>query len=128
MLSLKHTVINPRFNQPVIRIVRSSVVNDYGEPVVVERKSTIQAVVTVPKDSDIIRWSEGSTHTKFIRITTTVKLNPENDPGNNDIIVYKNDRYQVLSVDDYSEFGYTRAICQLMDYKVHNQNKKVTND
>ena len=126
MLSLKHAVINPRFTQPIIRIIRGSSVNDYGELITVERKSTIQAVVSVPKDSDIIRWQEGSSHTKFILVTTTVKLNPENEPGNNDIIVYRNDRYQVLSVDDYSGFGYTRAVCQLMDYAVHDQNKKVS--
>jgi hypothetical protein len=123
LINVAEIVSDTDFTQPVIRIIRNSTVNQFGEPVVVEKRKTIQCVVTNPSDAELTRFQESSSTKKMKRFTTTTKLNAGNEPGNGDIILYKRTHYLIVGVDDYEEFGYNRGIGIKMENAVPYINK-----
>lgn len=104
--------------QSVTRIVRREQVNQWGEAEAKFKRTTIPAVVTSATAGDLNRFTDATTYTKTIKVTTAHNLNPDNVGGQSDIIVFEGDNYEVVGVDNYKNNGYTRAICSLIDFEV----------
>ena len=120
-LSLRHAVTNPRFQVPLLRVTRLEQLSQYGRSTMVETNYKFKGTVTVPSDANLVRYVDSTTYTKAICVTSTIKFNPESKKGNGDVIIYKGDRYLVLGVDDYDQYGFTRAYAGLLNYEVSAQ-------
>lgn len=115
MISLKRVATNPHFTQIVTRIVRKASVDTMGRNIPIEIKSKIKAIVTTPKESEVIRFAEGTNYKRFKRFISTTRFNAESVPGLPDIIIYKGNHYLVLSTDNIDEYGFTRSIAGMME-------------
>lgn len=124
MINVADIVKDTDFTQIVTHIVRKASVDNYGRNVPVLTRTKIKAVVTTPKDSDLIRLPEGTQHNKYKLFTSTTRFNPDSIPGLPDIIEYKGNHFIVLSVDDYSEYGYSRALGGMLETAVAKQYKE----
>ncbi|MBC7074664.1 MAG: hypothetical protein H5T98_01050 [Syntrophomonadaceae bacterium] len=107
--------LDPEFMQPVTRVQRAEVVNQYGETTVTSTSTTIQAVCTSPSKTGMMRFDDAQTYQDTIQVTTLSPLNGPTVGGQPDLIVYKGQTFVVAIVNDYQSFGYTRAVCKLTD-------------
>jgi hypothetical protein len=117
MLNVRRAVRDKRLTQKVVRIVSTESVNAYGEPEQAYQRSTVRAIVTVASQGDIERYVDATLYHKAILVTSEMIFYPDNLTGQPDIIVYHNENYVVLGVDDYRDFGYTRAVCGITDFQ-----------
>lgn len=115
MLNVSDIVSDPDFTQPVTRVVRTETVNNYGESVIASSQSTIQAVVTSPSVQELLRFDDATAYKDAIKVTTASRLNADSVGLQADLILYHGETYIVAVSNDYSDFGYTRAICFLID-------------
>ena len=115
MINVADVVMDVDFVQPVTRIVRTETVNSYGESVLSSASSTIQAVVTNPSAQELLRFSDATAYRSAIRVTTGSRLNADSVGLQPDLILYHGEHYIVSVTNDYSDFGFTRAICNLID-------------
>ena len=118
MINVSRAVNDKRLNQPILRIVQTESFNDYGESVIKTLKTHHNAVVSVPTNAELIRWVDNTTYKKAMCFTSSLIFNPDNLQGQPDILVWKGDEYLIVSVDDYSHNGYTRAIGVLQALQV----------
>jgi hypothetical protein len=117
MINISDIVSDDDFIEKCQKLVFKEIVDENGRPQFTLKKSSIRAVITTPKDSDMVRYVDRTTYTKAIRITTTAVLNPPLLNQQPDEIFWKGDYYVVDAVSDYSSFGYNRAICSLIQYQ-----------
>ena len=115
MLSVKKVVLNPKFLQPVGRIIRTEAINSFGETVTNDIRSTIHAAVSSPNQQDLLRLPEGTVYVDVIRVTTATQLNTATMGHQPDRIEYHGEHYIVKLTNDYNIYGYTRALCILTD-------------
>ena len=108
---------DPDFTQPIIRYVCTEVTDNYGRPHQQVTKSKVRAIVTQPNNGDLIRYVDSTTYTKAICVTSSMVFYPDNLTGQPDVILYHGEHYVVVGVEDYRDFGYTRAICALTDFQ-----------
>ena len=123
MINLSRVVTNPHFTQVVTRIIRKVQIDNYGRNIPTEYKTKISCVITSPKDSDLIRLMEGTQYTKFKIFTSGNIINADSLPGMADIILYKGNHYLIISVDDYSEYGFSRAYGAMLETAVAKQDR-----
>lgn len=115
MINVSRVVNDPRFTQPITRIQRTEVLNAYGETTTVNTTTTIQATVTSPSKTGIMRFADAQTYADTIQITTFSNLNGPAIGSQPDLIVWQGQTFIVAIVNDYCTFGYTRATCKLTD-------------
>lgn len=115
MINVASVVNDPRFTQPVTRIQRKEVVNSFGETTTVNTPTTIQATVTSPGKTGMMRFDDAQTYADVIQVTTTSNLNGPAVGSQPDLIVWQGQTFIVAIVNDYGAFGYTRATCKLID-------------
>ena len=110
------SALDPRFMQPVIRVQRTEVINEFGEVEVKSSRSTIMAVITSPAQPGLMRtFADMQTYGDVIQVTTFSPLNSATTTGQPDQIIYKGQTFVVSITNDYLAFGYMRAICKLVD-------------
>lgn len=110
------SALDPRFMQPVIRVQREEVVNDFGEVTLDSFQTTIMAVVTSPTQPGLMRtWADMQTYGDVIQVTTFSPLNSASIGQQPDQIIYKGQTFVVSITNDYLAFGYMRALCKLVD-------------
>lgn len=110
------SALDPRFMQPVIRVQRKEVINEYGEVGVQSSRSTIMAVVTSPAQPGLMRtFPDMQTYGDVIQVATFGPLNSATITGQPDQIIYKGQTFVVSITNDYLAFGYMRALCKLVD-------------
>ena len=114
-------VFDDELCQIVPRIVRRESINEFGEPVLTELITDIYAVITSNNHGDIIRFPDSTTYNKSIKVTTNTILNADNKTGQPDLILFENNFYEVMGVDNYMSNGYTRAICNISEYQIGKQ-------
>ena len=119
MINVADIVADTDFTQPVTRIVRTETINNYGESVLTSVSSTIQAVVTSPNSQELLMFPDATAYKDIIRVTTKSPLNSDSVGHQPDLIVYHGEHYKVAVTNDYLDFGYTRALCSLID--LHDQ-------
>lgn len=117
MINVSDIILSSDFIEKVVKLVFKEVVDAQGRPQFTSRKSSIAAVITSPKDNDMVRYVDRTTYVKAICVTTTAVLNPPLLNQQPDEIYYKGDYYVVDAVDDLGSFGYNRAICSLLQYQ-----------
>lgn len=115
MLNVASVVSDPRFTQSVTRMQRAETINQYGESVITSTSTTIAAVITSPGKTGLMRFEDAQTYQDTIKVTTTSPLNGPTATSQPDLIVWQGQNYAVTIVNDYAQFGYTRAICKLID-------------
>lgn len=115
MINVRELVTDTDFTQAITRIVRTETINSNGESVVTPASTTIQAVVTSPSMQDLLRFEDATAYKDAIKVTTASPLNPASVGHQPDLIVYHGETYIVAQSNDYQDFGYTRAICKLID-------------
>lgn len=119
MLNLAEA-FDPAFVQTVTRVQRAEVVNAYGETTVTQTSTQIQAVVTSPTKAGMLRFEDYQTYADVIKVTTQGPLNGPTVGGQPDQIIWRGQTYVVAVSNDYSAFGFTRAICKLVDLQGQN--------
>jgi len=117
MLNVRRAVRDKRLTQKIVRIVSTETVDQKGRPEQSYQRSTVRAIVTVAAQGDIERYVDATLYHKAILVTSEMIFYPDNLTGQPDIIVYHNENYVVLGVDDYRDFGYTRAVCGITDFQ-----------
>jgi hypothetical protein len=115
MINVADIVSDPDFTQPVTRIVRIESINQYGESVIESRPTAIQAIVTSPNSQELLMFPDATAYRDIIRVTTASRLNADSVGLQPDLIVYHGENYKVTVTNDYSDYGYTRALCGLID-------------
>ena len=115
MIDVSDVVSDPDFTQTITRVVRSETVNDFGESIIISVSSLIDAVVTSPTTQELLMFPEATAYRDVIRVTTVSRLNADSVGKQPDLILYHGENYKVLITNDYSDFGYTRALCVLID-------------
>lgn len=118
MLSVKRAILDRRLLEPIIRVVQTETLNEFGEPQISRFYSNEMAVVTMPKESTLLRLRDASTYQQYILVTSSLIFLPDNLTGQPDIIIWNGNEYLVTSVDDYQNRGYTRATCGLLGLHV----------
>lgn len=111
MISVKDIVTDKDFIQKITHYVFEEDVDDNGRTVFVTRKSVIEAVITIPQDSEMIRWVDRTSYTQARCITTKTILNPPSTLTGSDEFDINGNRYVIVGIDDYRDFGYNRAFC-----------------
>ena len=125
MISMKDILQgDPDFSQKVTRLVFNEVISPMGRPIFTTQKSTIWAVVTTPNNNEMVRWVDSTTYSKAKCFTTTTILNPDTLATDPDELIYKGDYYVIVGIDDYDEFGYTRAYATMINYQQSRSNRK----
>lgn len=115
MINVRNVLRDRRLTQKVVRIVSTEEINQYGEAVQTQTRSMVRAVVTSPDNGEMVRYVDSTTYKKAICVTSEMVFYPDNLSGQPDIIVWHDENYVVVGVEDYRDFGYTRAICALTD-------------
>lgn len=112
LLDVSEVLSDPIFYEPVSLIRRSSSVNGYGENVLAEKTVVISAVVQPASNQDLKLLPEAAQSSGAIVVYSRVKQESESNLGYSDVILWGSLRYQVLSVENYSNWGtgYTKAI------------------
>lgn len=116
MISVAELMTDPDLVEPVTRIQRIQTVNSYGETTITESSSQIQAVVTSPGKTGVVRLEDAQTYQDTIKVTTSAPLNGASVGQQPDLIVWNGQTYVVQLTNDYQSSGFTRAICKLVDY------------
>ena len=115
MINVSRVVLNPMLLQPVQRTQRAEVINTYGESVLTPTITTIQAIVTNPSMQDLLRYPEATAYKDAIVVSTASALTPDTVGFQPDMILWHGSNYIVAFTNDNSSYGYTRAICKLVD-------------
>ena len=123
MINVSRVVLNPKFLQPVTRTIRKEFVNQFGEPDLSAKVSTIMVVVTVASPKDLARFEDLTQYKDAIKVTGHHKLNPDVIGQQADIITWHNQHYIVASSSDYKENGFCRAICRMIDFQDQASNR-----
>ena len=116
MINVAKVVRNPKFTQPITRIVRQETMVK-GRSVLVETQSIIRAVVTMATAADLNRFTDATTYIKSILVSTVVLLNADSVGYQPDVIVYMGENFIIKGIDSYEAFGYCRAVAVLSDYQ-----------
>lgn len=106
MINVGHVTTSNAFAVRVDAARRTSLVNDYGETVHTSKPFHFMATVTQPSQKEIKRLPESTLTSDAIRVTSQTELDT-----NSDIVMFHGSDYTVQFVDDYSHFGYWRAVC-----------------
>jgi len=115
MIDVSDIVSDPDFTQTITQVVRSETVNDFGESIITSVSSLINAVVTSPNSQELLMFDDATAYKDVIRVTTVSRLNADSVGKQPDLIIYHGENYKVAVTNDYSDFGYTRALCTLID-------------
>ena len=115
MLDLSDIVQDEDFTQDIVRLVSTETINNYGEAIQSTSRSHVRAIVTTPSTGQLNRYVDATTYKKAICVTGNMVFYPDNLTGQPDIFIYHNEYYVVVGVDDYRDFGYTRAYCCMTD-------------
>ncbi|MEC4682376.1 MAG: hypothetical protein VST70_01660 [Nitrospirota bacterium] len=115
MISLSELMSDPDLTESVTRIVRVLTVNTFGETTITPTSSTILAVVTSAAKPGVMRFEDAQTYADAIRVVTSSPLNGAVVGQMPDHIVWKGQTYIVSMVNDYQSFGFSDAICKLVD-------------
>lgn len=115
MISVTRVVVNPMFLQPLTRTARTEAINNFGESVLTSSVTTIQGIVTNPNMQDILRFPEATAYKDAIVVTTAAALRPDSVGAQPDLILWNGSNYIVAFTNDNAAYGYTRAICKLID-------------
>lgn len=115
MISLVELMADPDLVESVTRIQRVQTTNSYGETTVTPTSSSILAVVTSPSKPGVMRFEDAQTYADVIRVVTASPLNGAVAGQQPDQIVWKGQTYIVSMVNDYQSFGFSDAICKLVD-------------
>ncbi len=115
MISLSEIMGDPDLTESVTRIQRVATTNVYGETTITPTSSTILAVVTSPAKAGVMRFEDAQTYADAIRVVTASPLNAAVVGQQPDQIVWKGQTYIVSMVNDYQSFGFSDAICKLVD-------------
>lgn len=115
MISVARVIANPMFLQPLVRTARAEIINGFGESVLTSAITTIQGIVTNPNMQDILRFPEATAYKDAIVVTTATVLQPDSIGAQPDLILWNGSNYIVAFTNDNASYGYTRAICKLID-------------
>jgi hypothetical protein len=116
MINIAEMMADPDFlsELPVQVIHRGSAVNNHGEGVLFEAAAkTIPAIVQPASGNVLMRLPEAARLKQTIRVWCAEPLQVESVSGYADILLYKGRRWIVTVLDDYSTWGYSRALAQL---------------
>jgi len=115
MIDVSDIVSDTDFTQTITRVVRSETINSFGESVITSSNLLIDAVVTSPSTQELLMFPDATAYKDMIRVTTVSRLNSDSVGKQPDLIIYHGENYKVAVTNDYSDFGYTRALCTLID-------------
>ena len=115
MINLSELMSDPDLTESVTRIERVLTINAYGETTITPTSSTILAVVTSAAKPGVMRFEDAQTYADVIRVVTASPLNGVVVGQMPDQIVWKGQTYLVSMVNDFQSFGFSDAICKLVD-------------
>ena len=116
-LDLSRVALNPKFYQQIVRIRRPYTLV-MGQPLVTPIQQIILATITIADPNDLSRLVSGdvTTYIKSINIITTTSLNAATDSAYADIILFKNEAFEIQGTYPYEANGFCRAIATLSNY------------
>lgn len=114
-LDLSDVLEDPDFNDIFYRLVMEQTVDDHGEASNTEKKTRCIGVITSSSGDKIVRKPDGSFVTGTITIHTKTRLKDGKDGFDADVVMWKNTKYNVILVNDYSHVGrgFVAATCEL---------------
>lgn len=97
---------DPAFITLVTVIRRTETVNNLGRGVITELLiPNVEVVITMSSPSDLRRLSDYDIQSKAYTVVTPFRLQGIAPNQKNDIILYDGDRYQIMDVKDYTNYG-----------------------
>jgi hypothetical protein len=118
MLSVLDSVLDSDILEPIIVIQEAEKINNYGRAELTPTYLKVEAVVTKSKEAQVTRLRDSTNYQQFITCTSAYVFRGDNFSGQNDRVIWQNNTYTVLAVDDNSNRGYTRAYCGLLELQV----------
>jgi hypothetical protein len=119
LIDVSFLLVDPDFTDTITRIIRTQLINDFGEMVITETQQIITASVQSGSGTvnTLMRQKEGAYVEDHIDVYYQGELFTENGPGTYcDIILWRGSRYQVKTVEEtflnYGQ-GFTKAYCVL---------------
>lgn len=109
-------IFDEEFCEKIERIIFFEEIDNYGRPKYTKKVSTIHCVVTVPQDAEVKRWVDSTSYSRVLCFTGTTSLNADTQFTDGDELKYKGNYFKILGVDDYSSFGYNRAIAAQIEF------------
>ena len=112
MINVSRVINSPKFSQP-FTVWRKSGDWIAGRFVPTETSITISGVVTAAGTKDIIQVPEGDRTSQLMVFHSTMPLYVTHDDiegkGTSDEIEWHRERYRLLQIKDWSDFGYYKA-------------------
>lgn len=86
-----------------------------GRWVASETALTVRGVVDIPDPMELEQIPEGDRQRGAIRLHTTAPILITSTSGTSDEILWRGNRYRVMQVVPYADYGYYKAIAVKMD-------------
>lgn len=116
MIDVSDIINDPDFAQP-FSILRSSGAFVSGGWQNITTTVNSSGVIVPATEQDIAQVPEGDRVTGMISVHTTAKLfqtHTGSQPGLSDVLLWNGDRYRILKLFPYQDFGFTKALAARM--------------
>lgn len=122
MINLSSVIHSSRLSQDYT-ILRSSGVWENGEFIKNGIPSTLQfhGIITVATERDLQKVPEGNRQTGAMKILSTEPIyvtGQLEENGFSDVLVWNNEKYQIVAVFPDKDYGFYRGICTRLSGKV----------
>lgn len=122
MINLSSVIRSPHLSQDYI-ILRSSGVWENGEFIKNGIPSTLQfhGIITVATERDLQKVPEGNRQTGAMKILSTEPIyvtGQLEENGFSDVLVWNNEKYQIVAVFPDKDYGFYRGICTRLSGEV----------
>lgn len=115
MMNVGRVLNNPRFSQQFTVYRKSGSWDTGGNWDPSETALTLNGVISVADSEDIEQLPEGDMETGAITLYTSSPLQETTGQGTSDEIEWRGDRWRVMKVFPYADYGYYKAIAVKMD-------------
>lgn len=122
MINLSSVIRSPHLSQDYI-ILRSSGIWENGEFIKNGNPSTLQfhGIITVATERDLQKVPEGNRQTGAMKILSTEPIyvtGQLEENGFSDVLVWNNEKYQIVAVFPDKDYGFYRGICTRLSGEV----------
>ncbi len=111
LIDVSELMVDPDFVNQFSIIHRTANVNDSGENVITENTVSAIGSIQAGNGDTLKRLPEAARKEKAITAYTKTELRADNCGGYSDIIVWQNQRYQVLIITPWGNYGAGWYMC-----------------